>query len=257
MKRRTRRKTKAGRTGRILFVVLIVIPASLLLLLALLNWVIMPLFTRYGRELEVPELVGQTRAAAEQAIEAAGLRLGEIRIVGDTTQPPGHIVFQVPRPGRMVKAGRLVSIDVSRGANRLLIPDIIGMAVDRATAQLEDLGFIVSEIESLRTPNVPVGRIMAIRPMAGTEVDRGSTVILAVAAPVGKFPMPNLLGVDLETASGIIASQGLILGGVREAPSDEPVGIVLVQFPEEGMSVQDGDSVHMIVAVPFEPDSTP
>ena len=237
--------------------VLVVIPASLLLLLALLNWVIMPFFTRFGRELEVPELVGRTRAAAEQAIRDAGLTLGEIRTVGDTAQPPGHVVFQFPRPGRMVKTGRQVSIDVSRGANRLLVPDVVGMAVARAAARLEELGFTISEIESLRTPNVPVGRVMAVRPMAGTEVDRGSTIILAVAAPVGKFPMPNLLGVDLETASGIVASQGLVLGGVREAPSDEPVGLVLVQFPEEGMSVRDGDTVHMIVAVPFEPESTP
>ncbi|UCG43153.1 MAG: PASTA domain-containing protein, partial [candidate division WOR-3 bacterium] len=73
---------------------------------------------------------------------------------------------------------------------------------------------------------------------------------LAVSAPVGKFPMPNVLGMGLETASGIIASQGLVLGGVKQAPSDETAGLVLIQYPEEGMPVADGDSVHLIVAVP-------
>jgi beta-lactam-binding protein with PASTA domain len=62
--------------------------------------------------------------------------------------------------------------------------------------------------------------------------------------------MPNLLGMNLETASGIIASQGLIIGEVKYAPSDEPAGIVLVQYPEEGMPIRDGDTAQLIVASP-------
>jgi beta-lactam-binding protein with PASTA domain len=67
--------------------------------------------------------------------------------------------------------------------------------------------------------------------------------------------MPNLIGTQLETATGIVASQGLVLARIQEAPSEETVGLVLVQFPEEGSSVASGDSVHLIVASPPLPDS--
>jgi serine/threonine-protein kinase len=156
-----------------------------------------------------------------------------------------------------VKPHRRVQLDISRGANRIVVPVVAEMSVELAAALLEESGFVVAEIESLRTPNVPAGQVIAVRPPAGSEVERGSPLILAIAAPVGKFPMPNLLGTHLETATGIVASQGLVMGGVRDAPSDEPAGMVLVQFPEEGMSVRVGDTVHFIVAVPQVPDSTP
>jgi beta-lactam-binding protein with PASTA domain len=62
--------------------------------------------------------------------------------------------------------------------------------------------------------------------------------------------MPDLVGMSLETAHGILVSQGLTLGEVKRAPSDEPSGNVLVQYPEEGMTVRDGDTVSVIVAMP-------
>jgi beta-lactam-binding protein with PASTA domain len=51
-----------------------------------------------------------------------------------------------------------------------------------------------------------------------------------------------------EAAQGIITAQGLVLGERRPAPSDEPTNNVLVQYPEEGMLVRTGDTVHLIVS---------
>ncbi|MFO7675001.1 MAG: PASTA domain-containing protein [bacterium] len=245
------------RGGRVAFWLLIVVPAAILLLLALFNWGLMPLLTRMGRELPIPDVTGLVREEAEKVLEAAGLRLGEVRIVGDTIQPPGHVVVQSPPAGRRVKAGRVVTLDVSRGSDRVLVPELSGTRLDVALADIEAAGLRVAEIESLRTPNVAAGLVIAVRPPAGTELDRNATVILAVSAPAGHFPMPNLTGTNVETASGIIASQGLVLAPVRDAPSDEPVGLVLFQYPEEGSPVMEGDTVALIVAAPILPDTTP
>jgi serine/threonine-protein kinase len=91
---------------------------------------------------------------------------------------------------------------------------------------------------------------VATRPPAGVEVNEGERIFVQIAARVGNFPMPNLVGMSLETAQGIIASQGLTLGEVKRAPSDEPSGNVLVQYPEEGMTVRDLATVSLIVAAP-------
>lgn len=256
-KRKTRKKRTPG-WGRILLWVFVIIPAIVLGLLALANWVVMPIIARHGTEMPVPGMVGMARSQAESTITDAGLQVGTIRTVSDTAYPPEHVVFQYPPAGRKVKPGRLVHLDVSRGANRVSIPDVVGMSFTLARALLEEAGLMVAEVESLRTPNLPVDQVIAVRPASGTDVARGTPLTLAVSAAVGRFPMPNVLGMNLETASGIIASQGLVVGRVKQAPSDEPSGLVLVQYPEEGMPVADRDSVHLIVAVPVaQPDSQP
>jgi len=255
MKRR--RKSRKRSWPRLLFWLLVVVPVIVLGTLALLNWVVMPLVTRYGKEVAVPDMLGMTQADAEAGIAAAGLTLGNVRVVDDTAFAPGCVVSQQPPPGRLVKPGRLVQLDISRGANRLTVPDVAGLSTELARSLLEEVGLVVVEVESLRMPNLPPGQVIATRPVAGHEVERGATIVLAVSSSVGEFPMPNLLGTNLETARGIIASQGLVLGSTREAPSDEPVGLVLVQYPEEGIRVRDADTVYLIVAAPPLPDSAP
>ncbi|HDR00043.1 MAG TPA: PASTA domain-containing protein [candidate division WOR-3 bacterium] len=252
MAQRRKPRPRGRRTGK-LFALLVGIPAAILLLIAILNWVVMPLYTRLGREIDTPDVTGLAREEAEKVLARFNLKLGEVRVVADTLQPPGRVVTQFPPPGRKVKAGRTVALDVSRGSDRVLVPDLGGLRLEEAIAAVTAAGLRVGEVESLRTPDFVPGLIIAVRPMPGTELDRNATIIIAVSAPAGKFPMPNLTGMNIETASGIVASQGLILTPVRDAPSDEPVGMVMFQYPEEGTPVADGDTVALIVASPVEP----
>jgi len=240
-------KQRRKRRPRILLAVLVAILA-LALLVVLINWVVMPLVVRRGRETTVPSLIGLDRFAAEESIFKAGLLPGEVRSLSNATVPVDHVVTQHPEPGRRVKLGRRVHLDVSRGGSRRKVPHVEGLSVARATALLSELGLSLAGVESLRTPNLPPGQVVATKPPAGVEVDEGEGIFLQVASRVGNFPMPNLVGMYLETAQGIVTAQGLVLGQVRYAPSDEPVGSVLVQYPEEGMTVRDLDTVSLIVA---------
>jgi len=237
------------RRHRGILAVLIAVPA-LVLLVVILNWVVMPLVVGRGREATVPNVVGMDRFAAEESLLKAGLRLGEVRSMSSATVPPDHVVTQHPDPGQRVKLGRQVHLDVSRGGSRLKVPHVEGLNLARATALLSESGLSVAGVESLRTPSLPPGQIVATRPPAGVEVDEGERIFVQIAARVGNFPMPNLVGMSLETAQGIVASQGLTLGEVKRAPSDEPTGNVLIQYPEEGMTVRDLDTVSLIVAAP-------
>lgn len=237
------------RRHRGILAVLIAVPA-LVLLVVIFNWVVMPLVVGRGRETTVPNLVGMDRFAAEESLLKAGLRLGEVRSMSSATIPPDHVLTQHPDPGQRVKLGRQVHLDVSRGVSRLKVPHVEGLTLARATALLSESGLAVAGVESLRTPGVPPGQIVATRPPAGVEVDEGERIFVQIAARVGNFPMPNLIGMNMETAQGIVASQGLTLGEVKRAPSDEPAGNVLIQYPEEGMTVRDLDTVSLIVAAP-------
>lgn len=229
---------------------LVIAVLALALVVVVLNWVVMPLVVGRGRETTVPGVVGLDRFAAEESIFKARLMLGEVRSVSNATVPPDRVVAQHPEPGQRVKLGRQVHIDVSKGGAKLKVPHVEGLSIARAIALLTESGLSIAGVESLRAPALPPGQVLSTRPPAGIEVDEGEPISLQVASRVGPFPMPNLVGMNVEIAHGIIVSQGLLLGEVKQAPSDEPLGSVLVQYPEEGMTVRDFDSVSLIVAMP-------
>jgi eukaryotic-like serine/threonine-protein kinase len=223
---------------------------GLALVVVVLNWFVMPLVVGRGREAVVPNLIGIDRFAAEESIVRAGLVLGEVRSVSNATVPPERVVAQHPEPGQRVKLGRKVHLDVSQGGSRLRVPHVEGLTLARATALLSEAGFSIGQVESLRSPTLPPGQVVSTQPPAGAEVTEGERITIEIASRVGYFPMPNLVGMNVETAMGIIAAQGLAVGDVKQAPSDEPIGNVLVQYPEEGMTVRDLDTVSLIVSSP-------
>lgn len=243
MKQRSKRRSHRLRT----FVIVVL---ALALLVVILNWVVMPLVVGRGKEATVPNAVGIDRFAAEESIIKAGLVLGEVRSVSNATVPPDLVVAQHPEPGQRVKLGRKVHIDVSKGGSRLRVPHAEGLTLARASALLTEAGLAIAGVESLRSPTLPPGQVISTRPPAGVEVDEGERIAILIASRVGIFPMPNLVGMNLEAARTIITTQGLVLGEVKQAPSDEPTGNVLIQYPEEGMTVRDLDTVSVIVAAP-------
>ena len=240
------RRRRQGSPLAVILIILLVIAG----LFALLNWVVMPLVVGRGREANVPNVVGLDRFAAESVLVAAGLGVGETRGSANTAVKADYIISQEPAAGQRVKIGRRIRLEISTGAGRLKIPRTEGLTVARATAMLMEVGLVVAGVESLRMPESQVGQVVGTRPPAGAAANQGDGVIIQVSSRSGGFPMPNLIGMASPSAQTIVTQQGLVVGEVKQAPSDEPAGSVLIQYPEEGMLVKDGDSVSLIVAVP-------
>src|SRR5438552_3746683 len=63
----------------------------------------------------VPNVVGLTQAAAQNAITAAGLTIGTVTTASSTTVPAGNVISQSPAAGMSVAAGSAVALVVSSG----------------------------------------------------------------------------------------------------------------------------------------------
>lgn len=65
-------------------------------------------------ETKVPDIVGKDRMSAENTISSAGLnfRVRATRPGGDAK--PDTVLIQVPEPGKIVKVGQTVAVDISR-----------------------------------------------------------------------------------------------------------------------------------------------
>ncbi|MGQ9678642.1 MAG: PASTA domain-containing protein [bacterium] len=237
-----------------LFINLLVLLAVIALIGGIVN-LLMPFLVQKDREVTVPDLIGLTPEKAESVLVNYRLRRGVIRSVPSAEIPPNRVCGQYPRSGRRVKIGREVDVEISVGVSRVRVPNLEGLPLTNAVTTLERTGFVVARIESIRTSAVPAGRVVTLFPPPGTEVRHGTEVVISVSTKTGTFTMPNLVGLNIETARGIIVSHGLILGAVKSAASTEPLGTVLFQYPDEGMAIGSGDTVNLIVAM--ESDSSP
>ncbi len=65
----------------------------------------------------VPNVVGQTQAAASTAITSAGLRVGTVTSASSATVPSGSVIGQTPTAGAAVASNSAVNLTVSSGAN--------------------------------------------------------------------------------------------------------------------------------------------
>lgn len=76
-------------------------------------------------ETTVPDVIGKDRFEAEKILEEADLKF-RIRAQRPSNQTKSDIVlFQLPRPGEVVKAGQTVAIDISRTAKEGETPETV------------------------------------------------------------------------------------------------------------------------------------
>ena len=76
-------------------------------------------------EVKVPEVVGKDRFEAEKILAEADLKF-RVRATRPSNQTkPDTVLFQLPRPGEVVKAGQTVAMDISRAAKEGETPESV------------------------------------------------------------------------------------------------------------------------------------
>lgn len=202
-------------------------------------------------EVAVPDFTGKTVADAEIIARQNKLRLDTSVSRYSDTVPEGHVMSQSPAPGTKRKVWSTVILTVSLGKDLAEVPDLYGKSVREAEIALDDAGLSVGEIAQDYHPDVPAGRIISQSPEAGAKAETGSQVSLVVSQgpPPASIQVPQLVGLDEESAKAAIAASGLSAGEIKAQPtSSAPAGTVLAQNPPAGTEVEPGAAVDLLVA---------
>ncbi|GAA3164502.1 hypothetical protein GCM10010466_64260 [Planomonospora alba] len=142
---------------------------------------------RVSAGVPVPELAGLRRGAAESALAAAGLGVGEVT-ARCSDRPAGQVIASSPGAGERVSSGTAVALTVSRrGAE---VPSVVGMGEAEARAALTGAGFAV------RTRARPVdaarsGTVLAQSAGPGGCVRPGVAIVITVGVAVQTGPGPG------------------------------------------------------------------
>ena len=159
-----------------------------------------------GREVvEVPKIVGETYSEAERILFNRGFVLGEVRREYSSTVPKDQVISQNPGSYSSQPKGTSINLVVSDGPDpateqppqpppvtRVTVPNIVGRTPEAATAAVSATGLVaVIEYADASDPD-GVGKVVGCTPGEGTEVDKGSTVIITVGkAPDGGGTPPS------------------------------------------------------------------
>ena len=84
---------------------------------------------------QVPDVTGQARAAAESAITGAGLTVGTVTQQWSDAVSTGNVISTDPVGGTQVHPGSAVNLVVSTGPCQVTVPDVTGQSQGAAAAR--------------------------------------------------------------------------------------------------------------------------
>lgn len=216
MKGKRKIKLDKVRIAAIVLAVLLAIPFSRMIIGALNS-------EKPPAEVEVPYIIGMDVEAAESALEELGLKLIVGGEVNSLDYDEGLIVSQDPLEGMVVKQGKTIKVNISKGVEQNTIPSLIGRTVNDATFLIENYGYVKGNV-SQEYNEMPEGVIIRQFPEPGSSAGPGTVISLVVSLGEenAEVIVPSLLGSNFEEAKETLAKLGLLLSPqVNYAASNE------------------------------------
>ncbi len=192
----------------------------------------------------VPDVVGMQEADAITAIREAGLTYDHTEDEFNTEVPEGQVIRSDPEPGAQVAIDSPVVLYVSKGTEKVQVPDVTGKTQADATADLEAEGFKVKTVEKF-SETVPKGQVISQSPDPNVFVPAGSQVTITVSKGPEIVIVPDVTTMLEEDARATLTSLGLRVEVVYVDDPDD--GVVLEQDPIPNASANKGDTVTLTV----------
>ncbi|MCK4178162.1 Stk1 family PASTA domain-containing Ser/Thr kinase [Aciditerrimonas ferrireducens] len=205
----------------------------------------------------VPDEVNQSVAIAKADLKSLGLVPS---VVDSSSCTQVNVVCaQQPKPGASLAKGSTVVLETaSPTASTVTIPSVSGDSPTTACSLLGSYGLTCSSSETQQASDtVPAGEVVTTQPAPGTQVPKGSTVVLVVSSgPV----VPNVVGDSASQAEQTLSADGYVPQpdascstgqatvdsqnppGSTAAPSGTAVALSCATSPSSGSSSSSGSS---------------
>ena len=154
-----------------------------------------------GLSVRVPVLAGQSFADASSALKKVGLTAVEQQ-EPSAKVASGAVISTNPGSGSSVPPHSDVTVSVSSGPTSLNVPNLAGLSVDAATAQLTAVGLTVGTSTPEDSATVPAGYVVESAPSAGSSAKAGDAINLMTSS--GKVSIPSVVGKSGSAASAIL-----------------------------------------------------
>lgn len=209
----------------------------------LFNHVLLPMYTRQGVAITVPEVREMSYDDAVRVLERQRLQPERRNQPFNPTLARDAVVDQNPGPDARVKPGRRIYLYVNSGTERSVsMPEVRTLTESRARATLTELGLRQIEIRRDDRPSPYPGTVTNQSPEAGETLRTGESVTLWVSPGFGEgtVEVPDVRGLPYDEAAETLRAAGLWVDPTREI-----TGTVTRQEPLAGIEARRGSEVRL------------
>jgi beta-lactam-binding protein with PASTA domain len=192
----------------------------------------------------VPDVRGDTLAAATDELGRAGLKVGNVRKIYDEQVPEGRVIRQSPADGKQPR-GSAVDLWISKGHAPVPIPAVVGKPQAAAEKALRKAGF-TPVVQVAFSDDIERGRVIAVDPDEATKTPYGTPVTITVSQGPESFEVPRFTGLAPSAADALAKDYGLKVSFFNVPGT--PQTTVISQIPTAGTTVHYGDTVTLYVA---------
>ncbi|WP_329366408.1 Stk1 family PASTA domain-containing Ser/Thr kinase [Streptomyces sp. NBC_01483] len=195
----------------------------------------------------VPNLVSQTQKDATRLAENAELKVSITKKPCEA-QKTGNVCDQDPKAGVKATKGDTITLIVSTGAPKVVVPGVIGQSFEDAKAKLEGDGYNFTVKKQTQVSTEDPNTVLDQDPKLGAEVQKGSTITLTIAKAVEKSTVPDVAGKSCEEAKALMTANNLV-GTCNDIDVADPnqAGKVVSTVPTIGSSADKNSNVNIQV----------
>ncbi len=214
---------------------------SIVLLLGTMLW--LKIYTHHGKTIVVPDLAGLTLDEVGDVTSSRRLRFEVVDSVFSTEMPRGTVIKQNPTASSRVKKNRKIFLTMNAvNLEMVSMPQLIGLSFRQARLALQNAGLVQGTITykpDFAKNNVLQQMHSDIVINEGTIITKGAVIdlVLGMGLSSKTTRVPDLVGLGLEEASGIISDYYLNLGAITydlsfEEAEDSTGAIIWRQYPD-------------------------
>ena len=208
-----------------------------------------------GAYTTVPALAELTEDEALDALDAEGLRSDVVQAFDDEV-PAGSVVSTDPGDGERVRKDGTVTVTVSRGVDLVTVPEgVVGVPQADAEAVLTGADLATDYVEGDHWHDAAaLGQVLKATDadgadlVPGTQVKRGSTVLLTVSDGPAPVTIVNVVGASVDQATSQLESIGLKVAAEEVFSDTVPAGDVVAQDPAGSTEAHRMDTVTLQVS---------
>jgi serine/threonine-protein kinase len=137
------------------------------------------------------------------------------------------------------------------------VPDLSGMSLEQATAQLRDSRLTLGTVTNSESTDENKDKVVNQRPSSQTQVQQNSAVNLEIGKGVSLVSVPNVVSYTPDEAKQALNQANLQYEEVPQSSSDADKGKALAQDPAPQAQVAPGTTVKVTVGTGLETVQVP
>lgn len=200
-----------------------------------------------GNPVSVPQFIGSSKTEAKTLADNASVTIAWGDSVFCEDQAKGKVCKQSAEADSQIAKDQTVTLNLSKGAAKVTVPDVTGKTQEEATSELEGKGFTVDVTTKTTTSDDP-GNVLDQDPKGDSKAAKGAKVTITVAKAPEKVELPNVVGSSVEDAKKLLANKGFTNVQTQTQSSDQTKDQVIAQTPAGNASYDAGTQITLTVS---------